>query len=292
MVLVWGYNFVAIKQLYAAVPPEVIALVRPLLMFPFLAALTALSGEKVSYPQGETWRILLLGFLAMGVYMVLFLEGMRYATPAEGAILLAASPILTTLIAMAVRQEAYSPKVLVGACAAFGGVAMVVLAGAAEAHGKLLGYVLLLTSALAWAASSVYSKRLVSAYSPMRILTLSLPGAAPILLVYGGAKSLAIDWTSLSLGSWLLFAHVVLLAGVVGFWGFYAGVRQIGASGAMLYQFFVPPTAVIFSYAVLGRPVGALQLAGMVVIAASVAYSLHARRRAEPEHGLPLETPA
>lgn len=235
--------------------------------------------EPLKYPKGEVVKLWILGFLSMGVYMVLFLEGLKGSTPAEAAILLATAPIWTALMAVVSRQEAFNWGAVGGALLAFAGVAMVVFAAGSGAHGKLMANLMVLGSAVLWAASAVISKPLLSKISPIRVLTLSLPGALPVLIPYGLTDSLNVNWQALSPVAVGMFCHVVLLAGIVGFIGFYAGVRQVGSAGAMLYQYFVPPIAALSAWIVLGTKFLPLQGVGLLVVLFGVGWSSNARRQ-------------
>ena len=209
--------------------------------------------------------------------MVLFLEGLKNTTPAEAAILLATAPIWTAIIAVLCRQEVFNWTALAGALLALGGVSMVVFAANPNAHGKLLGNLMVLASAILWSASAVLSKPLLSRVSPIRVLTLSLPGAIPVLLPYGLSDSISMNWHALSPTALVMFSHVVLLAGIAGFIGFYAGVRRVGSAGAMLYQFFVPPIAALSAWLVLGTEFLFLQGVGLLVVFIGVGMASSAR---------------
>lgn len=280
-VLCWGFNFVALKLAYLEISAPAMALSRTLGMWAVLVLLCRLRGLPLTYPEGTRGQTLLQGFLAMGVYMVLFLEGMRTASPAEGAILLSAAPVFTALLSMAARHEPYSPGVIVGALIAMAGVALVVLGGGRAASGSWIGKGLLLASGLVWAMSVVVARPLVKGGDPFVTLTLAIPGALPVVLVYGWAATRTTPWLSLQPLTWAMIAYVIVAAGVIGFAGFYAGVRKLGGTATMLYQYFVPPSAAFFAYIVFGQIPRPLQALGLVIIFSGVAYSSRCRTLAQ-----------
>lgn len=280
-VLCWGFNFVALKLIYAeGIGPAATSLSRFLVMGAILAMLCWASGQPLRYPKGSAPGLLLLGCLSMGVYMILFLEGMARTSPAEGAIILASAPVMTALLAVLVRQEPFSWGAIAGAMLAFSGVGLVVWTGGASAHGTLLGNLLILASAFVWAGCAVLSKTLVTHHSPITVLTLGLPGALPLLLIYGLVPTLEAPWGVMTAMGWAMFAHIVILAGIVGFIGFYAGVRQVGSAGAMLYQFCVPPIAALFAWLLLGDAFLPLQAVGLGVVIAGIWWSSRSRMAA------------
>ncbi|HZH98470.1 MAG TPA: DMT family transporter, partial [Fimbriimonadaceae bacterium] len=118
--MLWGFNFVALKVILVQMTPQAAALVRFVIMYGFLVLICRWKRISLSYPERkDTLLILIQGFLSMGVYMVFFTLGMKDSTASEGAIILGTSPIFTMLFAVAVRQEKFHLESLVGVLAAF-----------------------------------------------------------------------------------------------------------------------------------------------------------------------------
>lgn len=274
-ILTWAVNFVAIKLLYREVEPPSVALVRCLAMYAAIIGICVWQGESLKFPRENGFRINLQGFLSLGLYMVLFLEGLSRTGGAEGAILLSTSPIWTSIFAVLAKQERFRPSLIGGALVAFGGVVLIILGRGHEVStvspkDHLAGIVLLISSAIVWAWSTVISRPILKSISPLRLLAVSMPASLLILVPYGASATFTTPWTALSPTAWLTLAHVTLLAGVAGFLGFYAGVKKIGAAGAMLYQYLVPPLAALVEWAVLGHSLTWIQFLGFAVVIAGV----------------------
>jgi drug/metabolite transporter (DMT)-like permease len=278
-VLSWGFNFVALKVLYVEMPPSAASLLRWAVMFALLVGIARFRGERLRPEPGDFWKIQGVGFLALGFYIVLFMEGMRGTTPAEGAIVMATSPVFTYLLSCAVRQERFDGVALIGSLIAFTGVSIVILGGAADGHGSPVSNLIVLAGSAVWALSAVAMKPLLRRYAPTALLAMAMPGALPALLPYGIAASIALDYGAISPLAWGMFASVAVVSGVVGFICFYAGMREVGPSGASLYQYLIPPTAALFAWMVLGRALAPVQWAGFVVVLCGVATAGRARAR-------------
>lgn len=283
----WGFNFTALKVLYHEVPPPAVGLVRFVLMWIILALYAKSQGESLKYPAGKAFQLLSIGFLSMGVYMILFLEGLARTGAAEGAIILASAPVFTALFAVFFKQEVFQPKLLVGCFFAILGVGCVVSAVgvgqtnvSSQEHWTGVG--LVFASAVVWALQAVHSRPLLQDMSSLRLLTISMPGALVILVPYGLLDSIKVPWTELSMQAYATFAHVTLLAGVAGFLGFYLGVRAIGPSRALLYQYFVPPLAVAFEALILKQLPTIAQFVGMVLIVGGVTFASGKKVVSEP----------
>lgn len=276
----WAFNFVALKELYTQMTAPAVSLVRFALMYVLLVAICVIRKEPLGFPSAHRNRILLAGFLSMGVYMVLFLEGMRGTSAPEGAIVLATAPIFTYLFACVLKQERFTVLALVGAGIAFAGVAMVVLGDDPQGHGSLGADLLVLASAVVWALSVVVMRPALVEVSPLRMLTLSMPVALAVLIPYGWSSLAATDFSRVTIYGWAMFLHVAVLSGVVAFICFYQGIRQVGSGAATLYQFFVPPMAALFAWWVQKDAMNLVQMAGLAVVIVGVWGSSRARAMA------------
>lgn len=271
-VVLWAVNFIALKLIYKTVEPPGLALLRLLAVSVFFLVLAKLRKEELSYPPGLAPRILFQGFLAFGLYMVLFLEGLNKTSPAVTAILMAAAPIVTALISVVLKTEKFRLGLFVGAVCAFIGVGMTMMSSAAK--GNVLGEVLVLTSAFVWAISVNVLRPVLTEISPFRAMTLSLPGAYLALVPYGIVKLIQTPWHAQTPAWWLMFGHVSLLSSGVAFVTYYAGIQLLGTGRAVMYHFFVPPLTVLLGFAVLRTPMVPMQWVGMAVIIGGVAYAL------------------
>ncbi len=282
--LIWGFNFVALKLALEEMSTPAAALLRGLLMYGVLIGVCRAAGHHpFKFPPATFVRISLQGFLAMGLYMVLFVGGMHDASPAEGAILLGCSPLFTLLIACIARQEQFKWSILGGTIVAFSGVALVVsFSHAAQVRGGLLiGHGLLLASALVWALATVVSKPIVSKVDPLHMLTLSMPGGLLALLPYGLPDLLTMNYAHVSMTGWAMMGYFAFLAGVLGFILFYRGVREVGAAGAMLYQYLVAPIAALSGFLIMKAPFHLMQFVGLLVVLAGVTLANLARQKHE-----------
>lgn len=275
-VLMWGFNFPAVKVLYQQMTPAAVTLVRFVPMYLLLVLVCKWRGESLKYSR-DSLPVLWQGFVSLGVYLILFMEGMRLTSAAEGAIILASAPVLVAIFSVMAKIERFTPGAILGAAIAFVGTAIVIGTGGKGSHGTLAGNLMIFASAVVWAYGAVLSKPLVNKYSPIQSLTLSMPAALIVLLPYGFMKTLQVPWTELTPTSWWMLLHVTFGAGFIGFLGFYEGVKAKGPAAAMLYQFFVPILAAYFGYLLLNEKLHIWQAVGLAVVIAGVLVASRAR---------------
>lgn len=253
-VVAWAYNFSAVRLVYGAMSPASLALTRLILVYILFAGYCLATGISLKYPKGTAFKFLLQGFMANGIYMVLFLEGMKRTTPALGSTIMAMAPVFAALLAMGLRAEPFRWQRLAGACVAFAGVA-IAERDPSGLHGTLAGNLMILSAALLWSIALLVMKPLVAEVGPVRALTLALPGAFLALVPVGASDAIHQSW-NFGLPVWLNFAHVALISGGVGFATYYKGVHQIGVVRATMYQFVVPPLAALVAWGVFGQQPG------------------------------------
>ena len=277
----WAFNFVALKIAYREITVPDLSMARWILMEIALAGFCLATGKSLSIPKPFVVKVLLLGFWNLGLYMVLFLIAISHTSPGEGVIIRATSPIFTNIFAVLAKQEKFNPWVLVGAAVAFSGVVLIIAQGAkATGESHLLGNSLMLAASATWAIGAVYMRTLMNEFEPGHLLTLSMPGALPALIPFAFLAQIHTDWTRVSGNAWIMLLHTAIMSGAVGFVGFYVGVRKIGAAGAMLYQYFVPPMTIFMAWSVMHEAVTTVQIVGVAVVLAGVAFAMTAREHA------------
>lgn len=275
----WGFNFPAVKVLYQQMTPAAVTLVRFVPMYLLLVLVCKLRGEVLRYGK-DSWPVLWQGFVSLGIYLILFMEGMKRTSAAEGAIILAAAPVLVAVFSVMAKYEKFTPGAIAGCSIAFLGTAIVIGSGGKGSHGTIEGNLMVFSSAVVWAYGAVLSKPLVNKYSPVQSLTLSMPAALVVLLPYGLMPVLEAPWTTLTPTSWWMLAHVTFGAGFIGFLGFYEGVKAKGPAAAMMYQFFVPILAAGFGYLLLDEKLHLWQAVGLCVVIVGVLVASRARYQA------------
>lgn len=289
-ILFWALNFIALKHLYNdhQMTASQLAWFRFVVMYIGLAVLCLATGESLRLPKEDAGKLLAFGFLTMGLYMFLFLEGMRYVSPGEGAILLNTSPIMTMLITAGLGQERLRLGSMAGAVLAFFGVALVMVPGIAGHESKTIGYVLLVASALVWAYAISIMRPLLQRYSPLRVMTLSMAGGLPVMLGYWLVRDHGQAPVAMNAAGWLSFSHVALLSGVVAFLLYYRGVHEVGAPGAALYMYFTPPLTALLDWLITGHVLAPIQFGGLFVVIVGVAVAQRFRA-AQPIVSAPCE---
>jgi drug/metabolite transporter (DMT)-like permease len=266
VVLAWGINFSVFKVVLRDLEPSVAALVRFVVMVVVLLVACRAMGIALKYPRGQFWRFAFAGFLANGVYMAVFVAGMRTAAATQAAIVLTTAPIWIATFAILLKQERFSWYLLIGGLVAFGGAVMTIVAGGGATEGSMVGALLVLLSAVIWAWSVVLMRPLVVDGAPFGVFALTLPWGAFALVPFGATATLATDWSAVSSGAWWGMGYLVVFAGIGAFAAYYKGLADVGPTKTGMTQFFIAPTVALFDWVVFRGPFVAMQAVGMAVV--------------------------
>lgn len=216
----------------------------------------------------------------MGIYMVLFFEGVKRAPAGESAIILATNPIMVGVITMLLGREPKSLIRVIGSLIALAGVGLVVLGrpGALvtskETHERLIGDFLLLLSAIAWAGSVILAKPVSAHIKPLPLLTMSMLGGLPVVLVYGWTSAMSTDWSSFSTWQWVNLGQIAFGSGVIAMVFYYRGVAELPASIASLHQFLVPVLTTLFAAILLHERLAWVQGIGLLVLLSGLSINV------------------
>jgi len=276
-VLVWSANFVVVKAAIGVLGPLTFATTRYAVAAVTLLLLSRWRFGAIRRPGGFTLRLLALGMLGFGGYQVLWTLGLTQITAGDSALIIAASPVVTALVAGAVGLDRLTRPKLAGALTAFLGVAIVIGAGAGLSLGaSLAGDLLTLSAALLWATYTVLGTRVLRHVDPLTATTWTVLGGLLFLLPFGAADIVTAPPSAVPLAALAaIFYSGALAAGVANVLVFNA-VKLIGPTRASSMQLLVPAGAVALGALFLGEPVGPAQVVGGVVIVLGVATTRRA----------------
>ncbi len=182
--LVWAANFIVVKAAIETLPPVGFAALRFTIASIALLALLRWREGAIGLPWRDFVALAVVGLLGFGVYQVLWTVALETISAGDSALLIAATPVMTALIAVVAGSDVLSPARLAGALVSFAGVIIVIAAGQGVHLGSSLGGDLLtLAAALCWAIYTSYGAPILRRHSPLRTTTWAVVAGAAMLLV-------------------------------------------------------------------------------------------------------------
>ena len=267
VMLTWGANVVAVKAALSDVPPILFAFVRFGTAFLVLLALLWWREGSVGLPRRDVVPFLLLGLAGFGLYQDLWATALGRTTASNSALITAATPVSTMLIAAAVGSDTLSPAKLVGAFIGFSGVVAVV--GATHGFGftgASAGDLMTLGATISWACYVAFGAPVLRRHSPLRMATWAIGFGCLGMLPFAAWQATSFDVSRIHAGTVGLWLFCALLAAAAANVVMFEAVKVLGPTRAMLFQFLVPAFAVAMAAIFLGEAIVAGQVAGGAVI--------------------------
>lgn len=279
----WASAFVAIRSAGAAYSPGALALGRLLAGALVLGAVCVVRGEGL--PPRGAWRgIAISGVLWFGFYMVALNWGEQQVDAGTAALVVNIGPILIALLGARLLGDAMPPRLLAGMAVSFAGAVAVGLSMSGGGGSSVLGVVLCLLAAVAYAAGVVAQKPALGRASVLQVTTYGCLVGAVVCLPFAG--QLVHDAAAAPVSATLDMVYLGVFPTALAFttWAYALSRTSASRMGATTYA--VPALVVLMSWLFLDEVPGLLTLAGGVLCLAGVAVS-RSRPRREPAPAQP-----
>jgi drug/metabolite transporter (DMT)-like permease len=279
--LIWGSTYLAIRFAIETIPPFLMAGTRFLIAGSLLYAWTRLRGAQ--RPTRIHWRE------AAIIGALMLLGGNGGVTWAEqripsglAALLVAAVPMWIVLLE-ALRPGGARPSAwtLLGLVMGLLGVALLIgpanLTGGQ--HVDLVGALVVLIGALAWAIGSLYSRQAQLPSVSLQGVALEMLAGGLFLVLAGGitGEGAKLDISSISARSLAALAYLIVFGSIIAFTAYLWLLRATTPARASTYAYVNPVVAVFLGWALADEPLTAQTLIAAAVIVSAVAMITTAR---------------
>nr|WTA23746.1 DMT family transporter [Streptomyces sp. NBC_00853] len=275
-VFAWASAFVSIRSAGAAYSPGALALGRLLAASLVLVVLLLISRQGL--PPREAWRgILVSGVVWFCGYTIVLNWGERLVDAGTASLLVNIGPILMALLAARLLGEALPPRLLVGMAVSFAGAVVVGLSmSSGGGSTSVLGVVLCLLAAVAYASGVIAQKPALSYGTPLQVTTFACLTGTVACLPFAGRLIAELPEAPVSATLNMVYLGVVPTALAFTTWTYALARMPAGKLGATTYA--VPAIVVLLSWVLLGEVPAWLTLLGGALCLAGVAVSRYAPR--------------
>jgi len=274
VMLTWGANVVAVKAVLADVPPILFAFVRFGAAFLILLAVLKWREGNVGLPRGDILPLLLLGLVGFGLYQDLWASALGRTTASNSALITAATPVSTMLIAAAVGSDTLSRGKVLGAAISLSGAVGVV--GATHGFGftgASGGDLMTFVATLCWACYVAFGASVLRRHSPLRTTTWAIGFGCLGMLPLAAWQLTSFDPSHIHASTIGLLLFCTLLAAAASNVVMFEVVKVLGPNHASSFQFLVPAFAVVLAALFLGEAIVVGQVVGGAVIVLGILVS-------------------
>lgn len=261
-----GINTAVTRYVIGATDPVTLAGMRFglgfLLLLPIALAL------KSRWPKGRDWLgVAMLGILFFAVFMGLFNLSLRYTSAARGALALSTLPLVTMLVASALRAEPLTGRKSVGVLIAIGGVAFALITGLSDApRGAWRGDAIMLAATLCIALYSIWSRPFIARSSPLGFVTAGMGSGSFVVCLFalaGGGFASAGDFGA---EQWTAVAYLAIFGAALTFFLWVFALARTTPTKVTNTITLNPLTASIVATFLVDEPIGLYLLIGIAAV--------------------------
>lgn len=282
VIVVWGSTFTITKELYTEMSPLAFGGLR-FIFIPLLAFLVLWFGSRragqpgrMAIRRADIPLFIATGLLGYTGYQLGFMLGLEHTSPFAGALMIASSTPLVSLLIVSVMGEKQPVAVWIGGLIAVAGVAMFLFSGSEGM--TWLGNLIAFAGGVSFAFYQVFNRRLIREYQAATYSAWStLFGAVPLVLIGIPAMS-SQDWGGVSGISWVSFAYMCVIPVYLAYiaWGWAIRHRGVAITG---FTLLVPIVAGVLSWLFFDEEFTFRKIAGGTVAVAGLVLMQWANHR-------------
>ncbi|WP_433325521.1 DMT family transporter [Spirillospora sp. CA-294931] len=288
-VVLWASAFVSIRSAGEDYSPGALALGRMATGALVLGLILVIRREGL--PPRAAWPgIAVSGVLWFGLYMIALNWGEQKVDAGTAALVVNVGPILMALLGGWLLKEGFPPRIMAGMGVSFAGAAVVGLSMSGDGKSSVVGVLLCLFAAVAYAAGVVIQKPVLRHASALQATTFGCAFGALACLPFAGSLVAEIPDASVPATLNMLYLGIFPTAIAFTTWAYALARTSAGKMGATTYA--APALVVLMSWAFLDEVPGLITLGGGLLCLVGVAVSRSSRKPATPEADPAPDVPA
>ena len=271
-ILIWGTTFIASKVLLKYYSAAVLMTMRFIIAW---LVLFLMRPKFIRIPLKDELKILACGVLSSSLYFAFETNALRFTLASNVSIIVAAAPILTSILAhFFTKDEKFHKNLLFGFLIAFTGVALVVFNGTVILKLEPTGDILSFFAALSWAGYSIVAKPLLKKYDILlltrRIMFFGLITALPLLLLEKQPFSLVPLGQAENL---IALAFLGVLGSGICYYTWNLAASRLGAVATNTYIYANPFITMLAAWILLNEKISLMGALGAILIILGVFLS-------------------
>jgi drug/metabolite transporter (DMT)-like permease len=270
----WGGTFVAGRAVAKDVGPFSAAFLRFALASMLLLILTWRQEKRLPLPtRGQILPLVLLGLTGVFAYNAFFFNALRLIDAGRAAVIIALNPVFIGLLAAYFFKDRLGPIKLIGIVLSVTGAVIVISRGEVRQlfeGGIGWGELLTLGCMASWVAYSLIGKAILKGMSPLVSVSYSSVIGTAALFLPACAEGMLRHLTEYGLSDWLGISYLGVFGTVLGFVWYYEGIQKIGPTRAGQFINFVPISAIVLAFFILGEPITGSLLVGSLFVISGV----------------------
>jgi len=230
-------------------------------------------GKLPVIKRAQIIPVILLGMTGVFAYNVLFFKGLKIIEAGRASLIIANNPIFITLFASYFFKEKLNPIKITGIIISVIGAIIVISRGnfIELLNGNVgWGEFYIFCCVLTWVAYTLIGKAIMTDLSPLVSVSYSSIVGAVALFVPAYFEGMMRDLVHYSTADWFGIFYLGFFGTVLGFVWYYQGIKIIGPMKASQFINFVPISAVLLAFFMLGESITLSLLVGTIFVVSGV----------------------
>ncbi|MDO9411676.1 MAG: DMT family transporter [Pseudolabrys sp.] len=270
LAVLWGCSYFFVGLALRELPPLTVVLAR--------VALAAAMIYPVFKWQGGSLPTTIRGWLPftiMGLFnniipFSLIFASQLYISSGLASVLNATTPLFAVIVATAFREERLILRRVIGVLIGLVGVYVLRDPDHIQSGVQIIGILFCLCAALSYGLASLWGRRNFGNVPPLTTATCQLISSGIIMAVIASIVEQPWHLPMPSATTWAALLGLAALSTALGYILFFTILKRVGPSNVQVVTLLMPVPAILLGVLVLGEPLALRDIAGALVIAASL----------------------
>jgi drug/metabolite transporter (DMT)-like permease len=247
-VLIAGGTHVVAKAVVNDIDAVTLTFIRSLVSSAGLLTVFLVKEGSLKIEKGDWKKIIVLGFLGLPVNQFLYLYGMQFTTPGNGALLYAATPVLVLVLSSLMLGEKVTFRKTIGILLAFVGILVVIFERGIDLSSSFaFGNLIILLAVLAWAFFTILGKPMIVKYGAFHTTSVAMIAGMFLFAPVGIAFSLDYPFSTITPAHWGGIVYLGIGTSILGYVLWYYALGKIETSKAAVFSNGQPIVATLMA---------------------------------------------
>lgn len=268
--VLWGGSFFFAGLALRELPPMTVALVRVALAAAIIFPVFKIQGGILPTTFAGWMPFIVMGLLNNIIPFSLIFAGQLRISSGLASVLNATTPLFTVLVLASFGDERLILRRVVGVLIGLSGVYVLRDPSLVQSESQTIGMLLCLGGALSYGFSALWGRRKFNTVPPLTTATCQLISSSVAMVFIASVVDQPWRLPMPGAATWAALTGLAALSTALAYIVFFQIMARAGASNVMLVTLLIPVTAILLSVLVLGEPLSMRDIAGALVIAASL----------------------
>lgn len=270
LAILWGCSFFFVGLALRELPPLTVALARVVLAAALIYPMFKWQGGVLPTSLAGWMPFTVMGLFNNIIPFSLIFAGQLHISSGLASVLNATTPLFAVIVLASFGDEKLIFRRVVGVLVGLLGVYVLRDPDHVQSDSQIIGMLFCLGGALSYGFAGLWGRRHFNNVPPLTTTTCQLISSSIIMAFIAGAVEQPWHLPMPGLITWAAIFGLAALSTALGYVVFFTILKRVGASNVMLVTLLMPVPAILLGVVVLGEPLAWRDIAGALVIAASL----------------------